>query len=53
VSQLVRAFLYGVSPGAPHIFAIAAAVLVVSAVLATLVPARRAAAMDPMLALKE
>jgi ABC-type antimicrobial peptide transport system permease subunit len=53
VSQLTQTFLYGVSPDAPHVFAVAAAVLAIAAVLATLLPARRAAKMDPMIVLKD
>jgi hypothetical protein len=53
VAQLTQTFLYGVSPDAPHVFAIAAAVLAIAAVLATLLPARRAAKMDPMIVLKD
>jgi hypothetical protein len=51
-SQATRSWLFGVSPTAPHIFAVAAASLAVAAVVATLLPASRAARVDPMLALK-
>ena len=52
-SSVTRAFLFGVSPTAPHVFAGAAAALAGAAFVATLVPARRAARLDPVAALKE
>jgi putative ABC transport system permease protein len=52
-SQVVRTLLYGVSPTAPHVFAIAAATLALAAVAATLLPASRAARTDPMIVLRE
>jgi len=52
-SQTLRALLFGVSPSAPHTFALASAVLALTAIVATIVPARRAAAADPIAALKE
>ena len=52
-SQVTQSFLYGVTPTAPHVFAIAVAVLVLAALVATILPARRAAAIDPMIVLKE
>ena len=52
-SQVTGTLLYGVSPTTPHVFATSAAVLAVSALAATLLPARRAAAIDPMVVLKE
>jgi len=52
-SKVTEAFLFGVSPTAPHIFASAALVLALAAFLATVLPARRAAAIDPMVVLKE
>lgn len=53
VSQATRAFLYGVSPAAPHVFLLASLLLAAAAVVATFVPARRASRVDPMLALRE
>ena len=45
--QVVAGMLYGVAPSDPVAFAGAAAVLVVVAVAATLLPARRALRVDP------
>jgi predicted permease len=44
--------LYGVSPGEPFIYAVAAISLAAAATLATFAPARRASAVDPMVALR-
>jgi putative ABC transport system permease protein len=52
-SQVVQTMLFGVTPTAPRVFLIAAGVLATAALLATLVPARRAAAIDPMVVLKD
>jgi putative ABC transport system permease protein len=52
-SQVTQTLLFGVTPTAPRVFATAAAVLALAAVLATILPARRAAAIDPMVVLKE
>jgi len=52
-SQVTQSFLYGVTPTAPHVFVTAAAVLAIAAVCATLLPARRAAAIDPIVVLKD
>ncbi len=52
-SQATRAFLFGVSPTSPHVFLGASAVLAAAALAATFLPARRAARVDPMLALRE
>jgi len=45
--------LYGVSPFDLPAFALAALVLVTAGVCATLLPARRATRVDPMVALRE
>jgi ABC-type antimicrobial peptide transport system permease subunit len=50
--RLMKSLLFGISPLDPLAFAIAPAVLVFAAVLASLLPARRAARVDPVEALK-
>jgi len=52
-SQVTRAFLFGVSPTAPHVFVVASVVLAAAALAATILPARRASRVDPMLALRD
>jgi len=52
-SQVTRAFLFGVSPTAPHVFIVASAILAAAALAATVLPARRASRTDPMLALRD
>jgi putative ABC transport system permease protein len=52
-SQVTSALLFGVSASAPRVFASAAAVLALTAMAATILPARRASRQDPILALKE
>jgi hypothetical protein len=53
VSRTTQSFLFGVSPAAPHIFLSAGFVLAAATILATLLPARRAGSIDPMLALRD
>jgi putative ABC transport system permease protein len=48
----LRAFLFGVAPVDPVTFAGACAVLAVAALLAASIPAQRAAAVDPLVALR-
>jgi predicted lysophospholipase L1 biosynthesis ABC-type transport system permease subunit len=48
LSQALRSQLYGVNPVDPVTYAVVAAVLIVAACVASYVPARRAAAVDPM-----
>jgi predicted permease len=52
VTRLLRAFLYGVSPTDPVTFGVVAALLGAIAALACWLPARRAAQLDPMIALR-
>jgi putative ABC transport system permease protein len=52
-SQITQTLLYGVSATSPHIFVLSSGILVAAALAATIVPARRAAAADPIIALKE
>lgn len=52
VNQLLKSQLAGVSPADPLALVVAAAVLVVTAVLGGWLPARRAARVDPVIALK-
>ncbi len=51
-SGLLRAFLYGVSPFDPLVMALAAAAVFLLTILAAAMPARRAAAVDPIRALR-
>jgi ABC-type antimicrobial peptide transport system permease subunit len=52
LSRTLRTLLYQVSASDPRTFALVAAVLVVVALAAVLLPARRAAGMDPTEALR-
>jgi ABC-type antimicrobial peptide transport system permease subunit len=52
MARLMRGMLYGIGPSDPLVFVSVAAVLVVLAALASYVPARRAMAVDPVVALK-
>lgn len=51
-SGLVASLLYGVTPASPHTFVLAAALLGSVAVVAALLPARRAARTDPVIVLR-
>jgi predicted permease len=52
LGKLVASLLYGVSPHDPWVLATSAAVLLAAAMLACVIPARRAATVDPMEALR-
>ena len=52
-SEFMRSLLFGVSPTAPHVFLTAVAVLVVTAILATVIPAQRASRTHPADVLRE
>jgi len=51
-SRLLRSFLFGVSPFDPVVLTLAAAAMLLLALLASAVPARRASNTDPILALR-
>src|SRR5262249_54750073 len=53
VMRLVRAFLYGLTPTDPLVLTVSAAVLLMVGVVAAMMPAWRAARMDPVAALRE
>jgi predicted permease len=53
LGQLVETRLFGVKPGDPASFALAAAVLTIVALIASWAPARRAMRVDPAIALRQ
>ena len=52
LSRVIRQYVFGISPIDPASIAAASAVLIAASVLAAYVPARRAAAIDPLSALR-
>ena len=52
VTDLARGVLFGLTPTDPAVFAIAALVLTMAALAAAWLPARRAARVDPLVALR-
>jgi macrolide transport system ATP-binding/permease protein len=52
LTRLATSFLYGIAPHDPVSFVVSTAFLIVAATIASYVPARRAAAVDPMIALR-
>jgi putative ABC transport system permease protein len=53
IGGVLTGAIYGVDPGNPVTFAVVAATLLAAALVACLVPARRAASVDPMVALRQ
>jgi putative ABC transport system permease protein len=53
LGMLLRSLLYGVTPAAPLIYAGTAAALIVVALAACVIPAQRAARVDPVVALRD
>jgi ABC-type antimicrobial peptide transport system permease subunit len=52
LGRLLATLLYGVRPAAPAVYAATAAALLLIALLACVVPAQRAARVDPVVALR-
>ena len=52
-SQVTQSMLFGVTATAPRVFLAAAVTLAAASIIAALLPARRAATIDPILVLKE
>src|SRR5262249_11750501 len=52
LSRLIRGMLFGVGAADPATYAVIASALILAAVLASWLPARRAARVDPMVALR-
>jgi putative ABC transport system permease protein len=51
-TRFIRTMLFGVSSVDPRVYAVAAALLIASALLASYLPARRAASVDPLVSLR-
>ncbi|MGH7647184.1 MAG: FtsX-like permease family protein, partial [Gemmatimonadaceae bacterium] len=51
-TRVLRSLLFGVAPGDPTVLALVATLLVAVALLASWLPARRAAAVDPLIAIR-
>ena len=51
-ARFIRTMLYGVSTIDPRVYALAAVLLIASALLASYLPARRAASVDPLVSLR-
>jgi putative ABC transport system permease protein len=52
LSNVAKQFLFGLDPHDPRPFVISAAALLLAAIVASILPARRAATIDPMVALR-
>jgi ABC-type antimicrobial peptide transport system permease subunit len=52
-SRFAEGLLYGVTPAAPHVIAVAVGALAIAAITATIVPAWRANRVDPVVVLRE
>ena len=52
LARFVGAFLFSVEPHDPRVYAVAAAVLMATGLVAAFIPARRASKVDPMLVLR-
>ena len=53
VTRLMGSLLFGISPAYPLTLSLMAAILLVVALIASYLPARRAAEVDPMVALRD
>jgi ABC-type antimicrobial peptide transport system permease subunit len=53
MSDVFRAFVFGITPTNPMLYVATGVVIVFVAIVAALVPARRAARVDPLVALRD